>query len=222
MSKKIPPSPSPDQTIPRQEPHESTASELDETFMMEDTKAHLQANPAEIDSDHTFILESDSESHLFNMIHDSDDTAAFAPPTEDTAAFQGGASTSPSIDDTAAFSSKLTALVPPPTPLSQTQDSKYVGSELGRGGMGAVYQVEDSLLERRLAMKVLHDSLMSSTDIAERFIAEAPLTAQLQHPGIVPVHDMGTLPDGRMRHHARSQGAVVPRDYSICSSCRQK
>ncbi|HUP62135.1 MAG TPA: serine/threonine-protein kinase [Thermoanaerobaculia bacterium] len=60
--------------------------------------------------------------------------------------------------------------------------------ELGRGGMGVVYEVFDRELERNVAMKI----------VAQRFGREARTIARLEHPGIVPVHDAGLLPDGRM------------------------
>ena len=67
---------------------------------------------------------------------------------------------------------------------------------LGRGGMGAVYRVTDRALGRDVALKVLS----GATDAASlaRLETEARILAQLEHPGIVPVHDVGTLPDGRL------------------------
>ena len=67
---------------------------------------------------------------------------------------------------------------------------------LGRGGMGAVWLVEDPVLHRRVALKVLAVE-NSSADLAARLMREAQILARLEHPGIVPVHDAGTLPDGR-------------------------
>jgi serine/threonine protein kinase len=67
---------------------------------------------------------------------------------------------------------------------------------IGRGGMGAVYLVEDGVLQRAVAMKVLH-GLPTDGAAAQRLRQEALILAQLEHPGIVPVHDAGTLPDGR-------------------------
>ncbi len=64
---------------------------------------------------------------------------------------------------------------------------------LGRGGMGIVERVVDKVLERRLALK---RSLDADGDRLARFLREARLTARLQHPAIVPVHDLGLLPDG--------------------------
>jgi eukaryotic-like serine/threonine-protein kinase len=67
---------------------------------------------------------------------------------------------------------------------------------LGRGGMGAVWLAEDSVLNRNVALKVLAAE-GSSIDLAARLLREAQILARLEHPGIVPVHDAGTLPDGR-------------------------
>jgi serine/threonine protein kinase len=68
---------------------------------------------------------------------------------------------------------------------------------VARGGMGVVYAAEDEKLERRVALKVL-DVAGTDGDLANRLIREARVLAQLEHPGIVPVHDVGTLADGRV------------------------
>jgi tetratricopeptide (TPR) repeat protein len=69
--------------------------------------------------------------------------------------------------------------------------------EIGRGGMGVVLRCRDSALERDLAVKVLLDRYRDRPDLVHRFVDEARITGQLQHPFIVPVHELGTLPDGR-------------------------
>ncbi|HSA54214.1 MAG TPA: serine/threonine-protein kinase [Gemmatimonadaceae bacterium] len=69
--------------------------------------------------------------------------------------------------------------------------------ELGRGGMGTVYRVRDRELGREVALKVTAD-LAPTPDAARRLRREARALARLEHPGIVPVHDAGTLPDGRV------------------------
>ena len=69
--------------------------------------------------------------------------------------------------------------------------------ELGRGGMGAVYLAEDRELNRLVAVKVLNTPDITD-DLRRRMIREAQIIAGLEHPGIVPVHDVGTLPDGRI------------------------
>jgi serine/threonine protein kinase len=69
-------------------------------------------------------------------------------------------------------------------------------SFLGQGGMGSVWLAEDSILRRVVALKVLAAE-NSSVDPAARLMLEAVILARLEHPGIVPVYDAGTLPDGR-------------------------
>ncbi len=68
-------------------------------------------------------------------------------------------------------------------------------SELGRGGMGTVERVWDRVLDREVVRKVIHAALWPSDE--SRFANEARITGRLQHPGVIPVHDLGQLPDGR-------------------------
>ena len=65
------------------------------------------------------------------------------------------------------------------------------------GGMGTIYLAEDTQLQRRVALKVLHLPEVSS-DLSARMWREARVIAKLEHPSIVPVHDVGELPDGRV------------------------
>ncbi len=65
--------------------------------------------------------------------------------------------------------------------------------ELGRGGMGVVYRARDAALGRDVALKVTSERV-TTPDRLER---EARVLATLEHPGIVPVHDVGVMPDGR-------------------------
>jgi serine/threonine protein kinase len=70
-------------------------------------------------------------------------------------------------------------------------------SVIGRGGMGVVYEAEDLALERRVALKVL--SIETDwPDATQRLEGEARIIARLEHPGIVPIHDVGRLADGRI------------------------
>jgi eukaryotic-like serine/threonine-protein kinase len=69
--------------------------------------------------------------------------------------------------------------------------------ELARGGMGAVYRAVDPELGRPLAVKVLLPCHAGQPALEARFLEEARVTAQLQHPGIPPVHELGQLADGR-------------------------
>lgn len=68
---------------------------------------------------------------------------------------------------------------------------------VARGGMGVVYTAEDEKLQRRVALKIL-DVPGTQNDLATRLMREARILARLEHPGIVPVHDVGTLADGRV------------------------
>jgi eukaryotic-like serine/threonine-protein kinase len=62
---------------------------------------------------------------------------------------------------------------------------------VGHGGMSTVYKAHDSLLERNVALKVLHQQYNEDEDFVERFKREARSVAQLQHPNIVTVIDRG-------------------------------
>jgi len=62
--------------------------------------------------------------------------------------------------------------------------------ELGRGGMGVVYRARDPLLNREVAVKLISSSDLT-TELEERFQREAQLVAQMDHPAIVPIHDLG-------------------------------
>ena len=87
----------------------------------------------------------------------------------------------------------VTALPDPP-------DARYTLLEvLGEGGMGTVYRGHDTLLDREVAVKVAHAAVgPGSAAFTERLRAEARVLASLEHPGIVPVHDVGVLADGRV------------------------
>ena len=72
-----------------------------------------------------------------------------------------------------------------------------IHEEIARGGMGAVFRGHDHDLRRELAIKVILDRHIGSPDIVRRFVEEARIGGQLQHPGIVPVHELGKLDDER-------------------------
>lgn len=72
-----------------------------------------------------------------------------------------------------------------------------IESRIGQGGMGAVYLAHDNELGRPVALKVMHGS-SPAPDVFERILNEARIIARLEHPGIVPVHDVGRLADGRV------------------------
>jgi serine/threonine protein kinase len=76
-------------------------------------------------------------------------------------------------------------------------DDRYsISGVAGQGGMGTVYVAHDRVLDRDVAVKVL-DVADRSGARASRILREAHILGRLDHPAIVPVHDAGTLPDGR-------------------------
>jgi len=80
----------------------------------------------------------------------------------------------------------------------RSEDSRYeIVGEIARGGVGVVHKSRDKDLGRDVATKVLRDEYAADPDIVERFLEEAQIEGQLQHPGIVPVYDLGLEPDGR-------------------------
>jgi tRNA A-37 threonylcarbamoyl transferase component Bud32 len=86
-------------------------------------------------------------------------------------------------------------------------------SEIGRGGMGVVYAARDRQIDRRVALKVL--------DLA--LAGEAQLIARLEHPGIVPIYDTGTLPDGRPFYTMKLvTGSRLDRYLAMCPTLAER
>jgi eukaryotic-like serine/threonine-protein kinase len=95
---------------------------------------------------------------------------------------------------------------------------------LGSGGMGVVYLAHDNELDRDVALKIVLAGASSADDRA-RVAREARILAALEHPGIVPVHDIGTLSDGRVFYVMKRVRGVpldvyVGRDISRAESLR--
>jgi serine/threonine-protein kinase len=72
-----------------------------------------------------------------------------------------------------------------------------LNDRIARGGMGIVYRAHDRLLNRTVAVKVMRSRFMDRPDLLRRFLAEARINGRLQHPGVVPVYEVGTLSDTR-------------------------
>ena len=83
-------------------------------------------------------------------------------------------------------------------PASPSGPGRYtLLGEIARGGMGAVFRGRDSDLNRELAIKVLLEKYAANPVVLGRFVEEAQIGGQLQHPGIVPVYELGRFPDDR-------------------------
>ncbi len=93
-------------------------------------------------------------------------------------------------------------------------DRYDIRGEIARGGMGRVLEVWDHDLDRQLAMKVIAVREPDQRSVLlDRFLSEARITSQLDHPGVVPVHDVGVDDNGRVyftmrRVHGRELGEV--------------
>ena len=82
-------------------------------------------------------------------------------------------------------------------PAADPRGPRYTfGELLDQGGMGEVWQVFDSDLKRRVAMKLIHESLPGPA-VRRRFVEEAQIAGQLDHPNIVPVYELGQTDSGR-------------------------
>lgn len=72
-----------------------------------------------------------------------------------------------------------------------------IAEQIGAGGMGVVYSAFDTKLDREVAVKLVKN-LENVSELSIRMQREAKIVAQLEHPGIVPIHDVGSLEDGRV------------------------
>ncbi len=114
--------------------------------------------------------------------------AATCPPTDAAASVEAGGTL-------AQLTPSLAALASAPRHLEVP--GYKVLEELGRGGMGAVFKGHDLELGRDLAIKILLEDRQSDDAALRRFLEEAQIGGQLQHPGVVPVYAVGRLPDLR-------------------------
>ena len=95
------------------------------------------------------------------------------------------------------------AYVPPPPPddplLHQTLAGRYyIQKKLGEGGMGAVYLATHNLLEKQVALKVLHAEFARKEDLVERFMQEAKSASRIRHENVIDISDFGKTPEGNV------------------------
>ena len=69
-------------------------------------------------------------------------------------------------------------------------------SKIGAGGMGEVYSAEDTRLDRKVAIKFLHEEFSKDADKLKRFVQEAKAASGLNHPNMLTVHEIGEV-DGK-------------------------
>ncbi len=156
------------------------------------------------DSDHNSSTVEDSD-HDSKTVEDSDHETAVDPSTietikqlEDEETVGSEAATQINLDQTSADLSPRSGSIAMPAPrLSGASSNLHLFGQLGSGGMGAVLKGRDEHLRRDLAVKILLERHRNKPLMVRRFIEEAQIAGQLQHPGIVPVHELGLLDDDR-------------------------
>ncbi|MEY5027098.1 MAG: hypothetical protein RLZZ244_2626 [Verrucomicrobiota bacterium] len=84
-----------------------------------------------------------------------------------------------------------------PIRLELSQEPYFVTGTIAEGGMGLVVKARDQRVRRLVAMKVLRGGYEYAADKLLRFVGEAQLTGQLEHPNIVPVYQLGISPNGQ-------------------------
>lgn len=102
-------------------------------------------------------------------------------------------------------------------PSAGTEATRYRKERLlGRGGMGAVHSAHDDRLDRYVALK---ETAREDPGLAERLEREAKILAHLDHPGIVPLFDAGTLPSGRPYYTMpRLEGRTLSQALADCGA----
>src|SRR4051812_17547214 len=83
--------------------------------------------------------------------------------------------------------------------LGQTMAGRYhIQRKLGEGGMGAVYLATHMVLEKQVALKVLHGEFARKPDLVERFMQEAKAASRIRHENVIDISDFGSTPDGQV------------------------
>lgn len=101
----------------------------------------------------------------------------------------------------------------PSLPTPKSPRYKY-GLSIAKGGMGEVMEAREIPIGRRVAMKVVHERDQRNAEVRARFIEEAQITGQLEHPSIVPMHDLSIDDRGQVfytmkRVEGQTLGAII-------------
>ena len=140
-----------------------------------------------------------------NLLHVEGFLARSPEPAQPIASSEQAACEHPMPVSPTSVSEAKTELLDQFTAYTNYADRYKKGNVVGRGGMGAVLQTWDRQLHRQIAMKVLLGSEGSDSNESNleprhirRFLEEVQITAQLDHPGVVPVHELGLDGEGRL------------------------
>src|SRR5688572_21000407 len=105
----------------------------------------------------------------------------------------------PATDPPATQMSPSTSYIPDSTDplLGKTLAGRYsIVRKLGEGGMGAVYLATHKLLEKQIALKVLHGEFARKPDLVERFMQEAKAASRIRHENVIDISDFGKTDEG--------------------------
>jgi len=142
-----------------------------------------------------------SESAVQTVIDPKAQDACLASPE-----FQTSADSSSAARDWAPTKGATEAAWPQPSPSvakkpqtsqrPQLEDRYQLLDNFARGGLGNIWRAKDSIIHREIAFKELLPKALKNPRIVERFLEEAQITGQLEHPGIVPIYDVGYQENG--------------------------
>jgi PAS domain S-box-containing protein len=143
---------------------------------------------------------SAADSAMFRLAKKLDSDAAFELRSEDIGSSDDGHEQALSLlSDTIACDGRTPAeIVDSGAELEGKLLGKYrLEKEISRGGVGIIFKARDVQLDREVAVKLLLKKHLTQPQMHSRFINEARITGQLQHPGIIPVYETSTTDDGR-------------------------
>ncbi|MFT5303503.1 MAG: hypothetical protein ACI814_004322 [Mariniblastus sp.] len=165
---------------PSQDPQTNSKRTHDETVLAENTNSDSEATPVHPRGSNTPTLPTGKETKTAMRHQDS--------PTRSTQA-QGNNLTKNDSTNATVISDRQTSSAP--AQLTERLGPYRLISILGEGGMGSVYLAKQTTLDRNVALKVVKSNLTSHKSMLARFTREAYAAAQLVHPNVVQIYDMG-------------------------------